>query len=196
MPSALSSLLRTRELGGGWGRVSRRSLMGAFRFVPQNAASMEVCNPFESSKVAICLAYNSDASGAASAGRNLLGIACEEGYVTIVDATRPSSTLPTCLESQASLARWQAHRNLIHQLCWAKGDTRMYTACGDTTTGIWDTATAQLLACCAGHGRAVKSVSLLDAGGDVFASGKTVFQKKKHRKHMVPVLCMHVPAEA
>lgn len=53
-------------------------------------------------------------------------------------------------------------------------DTRILTACGDTTVGIWDTVTTQQLAHCVGHSRAVKSLSTLEAGGDVFATGGAV----------------------
>lgn len=91
--------------------------------MPRCAASLEVCHP-DDSKVATCLAYSSEASTSFSR-RNLLGIACEEGFVSIVDATRPASTLPTSLEGpQPPLAHWQAHQNLIHHLLWAKVRTR------------------------------------------------------------------------
>jgi hypothetical protein len=47
----------------------------------------------------------------------------------------------------------------------------MYTACGDTMVGLWDTATAARLGQYVGHSRAVKALSVQDAGGDVFATG-------------------------
>ena len=73
----------------------------------------------DDSKVAICLAY-AEASSRTQGGRNLLGVACEDGIVSIVDANVPARTLPAILEDGTPLAHWQAHRNLIHQLVWAK----------------------------------------------------------------------------
>lgn len=47
----------------------------------------------------------------------------------------------------------------------------MFTACGDATCALWDTEAAQRLATFQGHSKGVKTLSVMDRGGDVFASG-------------------------
>ncbi len=49
-------------------------------------------------------------------------------------------------------------------------DTVMYSASGDQSVGVWDTATAQLICSCVGHCGSVKSVTPVDACPDVLAS--------------------------
>ncbi|KAK9846359.1 hypothetical protein WJX81_002384 [Elliptochloris bilobata] len=106
-------------------------------------------------------------------GRRFLAIADEEGYVSVVDTSAP---LPSDLhlvadDSVRPRAQWEAHKNAIFDLAWAKGDTRMLTASGDQSIGLWDTLSARRISAFHGHAGSVKSVCLMPTCHDVFASG-------------------------
>jgi len=95
--------------------------------------------------------------------------------------TRPQLLYAQVIDSAHMLLQAPESPSCLFPCTILQGDARMYTACGDTTIGIWDTGSAQALACCAGHSRAVKCLSLLDAdSGDIFASGMS-----HHRPELV-----------
>jgi hypothetical protein len=93
---------------------SRSALLSTFQFAGRCEASVEVAQPFENT-VGICLAYSSSSS---PTQKTYLAVASEDGFVSIVDASRPPLSLPENL-GRAS-ARWEAHQNLIHDISWAK----------------------------------------------------------------------------
>ena len=68
----------------------------------------------------------------------------EDGYVSVLDTARPP---PAALDDAASprraRAQWTAHRNAIFDLAWARADEWVYTASGDPTLALWDTAYAE-----------------------------------------------------
>ncbi|KAJ9518606.1 hypothetical protein QJQ45_018646, partial [Haematococcus lacustris] len=102
----------------------------------------------------------------------LLAIADQEGFVTILQTDR---ILPYSVRldpgGQRPRAAWEAHKNLVHDLCWAKADSRLYTASGDSTVAVWDTSCATRLATGVEHQLSVKCLTTFGPGGDVFASG-------------------------
>ncbi|GFH29829.1 denticleless protein-like protein, partial [Haematococcus lacustris] len=102
----------------------------------------------------------------------LLAIADQEGFVTILQTDR---ILPYSVRldpgGQRPRAAWEAHKNLVHDLCWAKADSRLYTASGDSTVAVWDTSCATRLATGVEHQLSVKCLTAFGPGGDLFASG-------------------------
>ncbi|GFH15686.1 denticleless-like protein [Haematococcus lacustris] len=102
----------------------------------------------------------------------LLAIADQEGFVTILQTDR---ILPHSVRldpgGQRPRAAWEAHKNLVHDLCWAKADSRLYTASGDSTVAVWDTSCATRLATGVEHQLSVKCLTAFGPGGDLFASG-------------------------
>ena len=134
----------------------------------QPSSGTIVCNALSSSRLApvFGLSY-------ASHYTKFLAAADEDGYVSIINTAKQ---LPTGLDDETSphrpVAQWTAHRNAIFDLCWTNNDRWMYTACGDTTLGLWDTSYAYKIATFYGHCGSVRSLSVSPhAAGEVFASG-------------------------
>ena len=101
----------------------------------------------------------------------LLAMGDEDGFVSVLNtAAPPPDTLDDNGPTRAS-AQWTAHRNAIFELEWAKDDTWIYTASGDTTLALWDTAYATRLARFRGHTGSVKSLSVSPSSPHVLASG-------------------------
>lgn len=50
----------------------------------------------------------------------MLGVACEEGFVTVVDCSKPLPSSITGDGDVMPLAHWKAHRSGIHDLAWVK----------------------------------------------------------------------------
>jgi denticleless len=101
-----------------------------------------------------------------------LAMGDEDGYVSILDTARPP---PAALDDQASprraKAQWTAHRNAIFDLAWARADEWVYTASGDTTLALWDTAYAEKVAVLRGHAGSVKAVAVSPRAPEIVASG-------------------------
>jgi denticleless len=102
---------------------------------------------------------------------NLLAMADEDGFVSIINTNRaPPESLADNGPARAS-AQWTAHHNAVFDLAWANQDAWMYTASGDLTLAMWDTAYANRLARFRGHTGSVKALSLSPAVPQVLASG-------------------------
>lgn len=104
----------------------------------------------------------------------LLAMADEDGCVSIVN-TSERQALPMELldenSTQRPSAQWFAHKNAIFDLSWSNQDRWMYTASGDTTISLWDTAYATRLFTFSKHEGSVKSISVSQNIPEVFASG-------------------------
>ena len=105
-------------------------------------------------------------------------MADEDGCVSIVN-TAGDESLPTYLKDDPSpsvhgrrpSAQWFAHRNAIFDVSWSNQDRWMYTASGDTTLALWDTAYATRLITFSKHEGSVKTLSVSPSTPEVFASG-------------------------
>ncbi|KAL6761010.1 hypothetical protein V8C86DRAFT_3024141, partial [Haematococcus lacustris] len=162
MPSVTQSLL-SRECGGLFGL----RLSGALAYSASCTSSTIINASGPEPSPPITAQFAQDPSSG-----KLLAIADQEGFVTILQTDR---ILPYSVRldpgGQRPRAAWEAHKNLVHDLCWAKADSRLYTASGDSTVAVWDTSCATRLATGVEHQLSVKCLTAFGPGGDVFASG-------------------------
>eukprot|EP00884_Botryococcus_braunii_P004829 jgi/Botrbrau1/14347/Bobra.0014s0004.1 len=99
-----------------------------------------------------------------------LAIGDEEGFVSILNTFAPLPASLSSLDRRPS-AQWLAHNNAIFDVAWSQDDTRMLTASGDQSVGVWDTQLARCISFCGGHDGSVKTVSYHPQQLHVFASG-------------------------
>ncbi|KAI3428243.1 hypothetical protein D9Q98_006623 [Chlorella vulgaris] len=102
----------------------------------------------------------------------LLAVADEEGYVSIVltGAELPAEMVDDWSDHKPR-AQWLAHQNAVFDIAWCNGDQHMLTASGDQSIALWETGTAEKLACFKGHSGSVKAVAPMPDTQAVFASG-------------------------
>ena len=104
--------------------------------------------------------------------KKFVALGDEDGWVSVIDTKKE---LPSTLSDSASenrpVAQWRQHKNAVFDVEWANHDAWMYTASGDMTISLHDTAYARYLRSFWRHDMSVKTISVMPSNHNIFVSG-------------------------
>ena len=156
---------------GRCGRVLKRPFLGDFSCSVRGAGTcLNRASDEHGDDVGVSPAFALKFGRTPSRG-HLLAVADEEGFVSLVDTSKPLPASKS--EPFAPLEHWELHRNAIFDVEWSHDDTILTTASGDQTLRVWSVEGARkikTLGGSMGHQASVKSVSYKHQMQDVLAS--------------------------
>jgi len=103
--------------------------------------------------------------------RALMAIGDEDGFATIVDASRALPKDWETASEYAPAASVRAHNNAIYDVEWMRGDERLITASADHEIHLFDVETNVQMMAFDGHASCVKALAGQPTSAHVFASG-------------------------